>query len=75
LAQWFHAQTADGRSSTRKTMIVALARKLLTALKRLATMVKYRMASFYVRHRNQQTGRTAITDLAALARSADDDPR
>jgi transposase len=35
LAQWFHARTADGRGSTRKTMIVALARKLLIALWRL----------------------------------------
>ena len=32
LAQWFHARTADGRGGTRKTMIVALARKLLIAL-------------------------------------------
>ena len=37
LAQWFQARTADGRSGTRKTMIVALARKLLIALWRLAT--------------------------------------
>ena len=37
LAQWFHARTTDGRGSTRKTMIVALARKLLIALWRLAT--------------------------------------
>jgi transposase len=37
LAQWFRARTADGRSSTRKTMIVALARKLLIALWRLTT--------------------------------------
>ena len=37
LAQWFHARTADGRGSTRKTMIVALARKLLVALWRLVT--------------------------------------
>jgi transposase len=37
LAQWFQARTADGRGSTRKTMIVALARKLLIALWRLAT--------------------------------------
>ena len=37
LAQWFQARTADGRSSTRKTMIVALARKLLIALWRLVT--------------------------------------
>jgi transposase len=35
LAQWFAARTADGRASTRKTMIVALARKLLIALWRL----------------------------------------
>jgi transposase len=37
LAQWFHARTADGRADTRKTMILALARKLLVALWRLAT--------------------------------------
>ena len=37
LAQWFEARTADGRASTRKTMIVALARKLLIALWRLVT--------------------------------------
>ena len=37
LAQWFHARTADGRAGTRKTMIVALARKLLIALWRLVT--------------------------------------
>jgi transposase len=38
LAQWFQARTADGRGITRKTMIVALARKLLIALWRLVTM-------------------------------------
>jgi transposase len=32
LAQWFQTRIADGRGSTRKTMIVALARKLLVAL-------------------------------------------
>ncbi|ESZ55490.1 hypothetical protein X727_33095 [Mesorhizobium sp. L103C119B0] len=33
LVQWFEARTADGRKkATRKTMIVALARKLLIAL-------------------------------------------
>ena len=37
LAQWYRARTADARGSTRKTMIVALARKLLLALWRLAT--------------------------------------
>jgi transposase len=35
LAQWYRRQTEDGRGSTRKTMIVALARKLLIALWRL----------------------------------------
>jgi transposase len=37
LAQWFQTRAADGRGSTRKTMIVALARKLLIALWRLVT--------------------------------------
>jgi transposase len=37
LAQWYRAQTTDARGSTRKTMIVALARKLLIALWRLVT--------------------------------------
>ena len=37
LAQWYRRQTADGRGATRKTMIVALARKLLVALWRLVT--------------------------------------
>jgi transposase len=37
LAQWFQTRTADGRGNTRKTMIVALARKLLIVLWRLVT--------------------------------------
>ena len=37
LAQWFRARTADGRGGTRKTMVVALARKLLIALWRLVS--------------------------------------
>lgn len=35
LARWFDERTADGRRGARKTMIVALARKLLTALWRV----------------------------------------
>jgi transposase len=35
LAQWYRARTAEARGATRKTMIVALARKLLIALWRL----------------------------------------
>jgi transposase len=38
LARWFAARTADARPGTRKTMIVALARKLLIALWRLVTI-------------------------------------
>jgi transposase len=37
LAQWYRARTADARGDTRKTLIVALARKLLIELWRLAT--------------------------------------
>jgi transposase len=38
LAQWYHAVTKDARGATRKTMIVALARKLLIALWRMVTI-------------------------------------
>jgi transposase len=38
LVKWFRARTADGRMATRKTMILALARKLLIARWRLATI-------------------------------------
>ncbi|MGC2200472.1 MAG: IS110 family transposase [Stellaceae bacterium] len=37
LVQWFRQRTQDGRGTTKKTMIVALARKLLIALWELAT--------------------------------------
>src|SRR5215813_944630 len=37
LADWYRRRTADARGGTRKTMIVALARKLLIALWRLVT--------------------------------------
>jgi transposase len=37
LAQWYRARTADARGGARKTMIVALARKLLIALWRMVT--------------------------------------
>jgi transposase len=37
LARWYQACTADSRAGTRKTMIVALARKLLIALWRFVT--------------------------------------
>ena len=37
LAQWYRMQTTDHRGTTHKTMIVALARKLLVALWQLVT--------------------------------------
>jgi len=37
LAQWYRARTAGARRDVRKTMIVALARKLLIALWRYLT--------------------------------------
>lgn len=37
LAVWYRKRTADGRGGLRKTMIVALARKLLIVLWRIAT--------------------------------------
>lgn len=37
LARWYRARTADARAGTRKSMIVALARKLIVALWRLVT--------------------------------------
>ena len=37
LAQWYRARTAEARGATRKTLIVALARKLLIALWQLVT--------------------------------------
>jgi transposase len=39
-ARWYRARTADARAGTRKTLIVALARKLLVGLWQLATMGK-----------------------------------
>jgi transposase len=37
LARWYQERAADARGGTRKTMIVALARKLLIAFWRLVT--------------------------------------
>jgi transposase len=40
LARWYRARTADARAGTRKTLIVALARKLLVGLWQLVTTGK-----------------------------------
>jgi transposase len=37
LVRWYQTRTADNRVGTRKTMIVALARKRLIALRRFVT--------------------------------------
>ena len=37
LAQWYRSRTADARQGTRKSLIVAVARKLLIDLWRLVT--------------------------------------
>ena len=46
LARWYQARTADHRAGTRKTMIVALARKLLIALWRFVKACPGRLKSF-----------------------------
>ena len=38
LAHWYRKRTSDGRSCIRKTMIIALARKLLVALWTFVTL-------------------------------------
>jgi transposase len=50
LAQWYRARTVNAVGA-RKPMIVALARKLLIALRRLVRRALYRTASFCVRRR------------------------
>jgi transposase len=52
LARWYRARTADARGGTRKTMIVALARKLLIALWRFVATGEA-PASPYAPHREQ----------------------
>jgi transposase len=37
LTRWYRARTADARAGARKTLIVALARKLLVGLRQLVT--------------------------------------
>jgi hypothetical protein len=45
------ARTADARGATRKTMIIALARKLLVALCQLATTGRFRRVWFCAQRR------------------------
>ena len=48
LARWYQARTADRRAGTRKTMIVALARKLLSHSGALSPLARRWTASSYV---------------------------
>jgi len=52
LSAWYRMRTADARGGTRKTMIVALARKLLIILWRLATTGEAPEGSSFARRRN-----------------------
>ena len=51
LAQWYRARTVDARQGTRKSLIVAMARKLLIELWRFVTTGQTRPASRCVRFR------------------------
>jgi transposase len=86
LVKWFQLRTADGRMATRKTMILALARKLLIALWRLAP-ARCRRASPCVRphegfcgaddNQPQMTNRGSgapMSDMALAPRSRMDPP-
>ena len=72
LARWYQARTADSRAGTRKTMIVALARKLLIALWRFVTTGETLRASSCVRQAEGLGEEHLLTYSAlALAFSAD----
>ena len=58
LAQWYQTRTEGGRN--RKTMIVALARKLLIALWRLVTTGEVRLASYCERREGEDLERQAL---------------
>src|SRR5215468_8652454 len=57
LALWYQARTADGRASTRKTMIAAPARKMLIGLWRFVTTGELLDASSCARQAERPSGR------------------
>jgi transposase len=77
LARWYRARTADARGVTRKTMIVALARKLLIALWR--PLARSRKAWPFAQLRDGlsagKDGCGFCSPPACLSLTADDDPR
>ena len=78
LAQWYRARTADARGGTRKTMIVALARKLLIALWRMVTTgeVPDGVVLRPRRERRRATeGQRFRSPTNSYASVSDDDPR
>jgi transposase len=62
LAQCYRARTADARGATRKTMIVALARKLLVALWR-SPRARFRRASCFTRRRERPARNRPLTEI------------
>jgi hypothetical protein len=58
LAQWFKVRTTDGRRTTRKTMIVALTRKLLIACGGSSPLASCRWGSSCARSREQGQRKT-----------------
>jgi transposase len=74
LAQWFQKRTEDGRGGTRKTMIVAVARRLLIALWRMATMGESRTASHCVQAHSKEGG-PSYRGLMRQLRQTPNDPR
>ncbi|MFA1624986.1 transposase [Rhizobium mongolense] len=63
------ARTADGRKSTRKTMIVALARKLLIALWVSSLPARCRRASSCGRLAERQQGKGEQQEISSAAPS------
>ena len=73
LARWYRTRT-ESAGKKRKTMIVALARKLLIALWRLVTIGRYRLASYCERReRRTRIGSRSMTNR--ISSVSDDDPR
>lgn len=73
LAQWYRARTVDARQGTRKSLIVAMARKLLIELWRFVTTGQTRSASKCVRFEPARHNNFGAWRLKSLA--LDDDPR
>jgi hypothetical protein len=73
---WFHHPTQDGRSTTKKTMIVALPRKLLISLRELIATGQLPEAFVCTRPSERRGGEKATVRRVPLAGpESPDDPR